>query len=94
MSNAPIFSPSKLTELREGAGLSRPALAAEMGRSENSIWNWENGTTGPRLDQLGHLAEVLGCSISDLFSPANADDPPDKGGPSKNGSGRIRNASA
>lgn len=55
-----------------------------MERSENSVWNWERGMTAPRVDQLGHLAEVLGCSIEDLFTPVNEDDPASRSaGPSK-----------
>lgn len=84
------FSPSRLCDLREGAGLSRPALAAAMERSENSIWNWERGVTAPRVDQLGQLAQVLDCSVDDFFAPVNEDDPAVQAGPSKNASGGTR----
>jgi transcriptional regulator with XRE-family HTH domain len=81
-----------LQELRESADISRAALAVTMDRSEQAIWSWERGDNAPRADQLGHLAQLLGCSIDDFFAPVKSDDPPRKGGSSKNASGRTRNA--
>lgn len=86
------FSGVQLRTLREGAGLSRTALAAAVGREYGAVEAWERGASEPSLPSAVSLMRVLGCSFEDICC-ANADDPPRKGGPSKNASGGTRNAS-
>lgn len=56
----------RLQTLREQAGLSQTALAERAGMSVDSIQNWEQGRTQPRLDALPRLARALGVSIDSL----------------------------
>lgn len=92
MSSAPIFSPRNLHDRRERAGLSRTQLAVAVNRSETAVCHWENGVAVPRADQLGHLAQVLGCSVDDFFAPVNEDDPAVQARPSKNAPRTVRHA--
>ncbi len=52
---------------REAQGIPREALALAVGRSAESIAGWECGHFSPRLPTLIRLAEVLGCSVSELL---------------------------
>lgn len=90
--NAPRFSPDLLRKRRDGAGLSRTGLGFHLERSEQTIWQWERGLTRPRADQLGQLAQVLGCSVDDFFTPENNDAPAEQAEAPKNASGGTRDA--
>jgi transcriptional regulator with XRE-family HTH domain len=57
---------ARLQELREGAGLSQPGLADRAGIPVDSIQNWEQGRTRPRLDALLKLARALDVSLDTL----------------------------
>jgi transcriptional regulator with XRE-family HTH domain len=80
----PVFSPERLVEHRKRAGLSTTGLAFHLSLSEQAAWQWEHGVTVPRAATLPRIAQVLGCSIDDLFALETCDDP-DAGnaGPSK-----------
>ncbi|WP_312033597.1 MULTISPECIES: XRE family transcriptional regulator [unclassified Rhodococcus (in: high G+C Gram-positive bacteria)] len=53
------FDPARLTQARRLAGLTKKAVAEELGVSPVAVSQWEAGTTTPRPDNIGHLAEVL-----------------------------------
>lgn len=57
----------RIRELREGAGLAQQELAQKMSVLPSCVSNWESEVSLPRTRQLPQLAEVLGCSISELF---------------------------
>lgn len=70
------FSPARLRELRERAGLLQQALAdrtAEAGYpvSRGAISHFEIGTRPPSAPALKALAEALGASVDDLLDPAS-----------------------
>lgn len=54
-------------KLRQRAGLSVPALAAETGVYPGMINNWEHEVYLPTARQLPVLAMALGCSIDALY---------------------------
>ena len=58
---------SKIRVLRKKAGLSQNELAEKMNLGQTAISMWENGTNFPKSEMLPRLAEVLGCTIDDLF---------------------------
>src|SRR6266516_1940876 len=76
---------SQLRKLREAAGLSQPALAERAGISFDSIQNWEQGRTRPRLEALGRLARALGATVDALLATGEeaADNPRPRGRPRK-----------
>lgn len=57
-----------IKEYRTRKGLSQDALAKLMGTTQAAVAMWETGARMPRADKLPKLAEVLGCSVADLFT--------------------------
>lgn len=57
-----------LRRLREKANLTQGEFAKAVGYSYGSIISmWESGTRKPPSDLIPKIAEVLNCSIEDLF---------------------------
>jgi len=52
-----------LRSLREGAGLSRPELARQVGLSVSTLRNWEGDLGMPGMPALLRLAKVLGVPV-------------------------------
>ena len=59
----------KIKELREAANLQQKQVAERMGVLQSAVSNWETEVALPKARQLPLLAQVLGCSIDDLFVP-------------------------
>ena len=57
----------RIKELRKQLEMTQVDLAIEMGVSQNTISNWESELILPRTRELPHLAQVLCCTINDLF---------------------------
>ncbi len=51
------------------AGMTGRELARRCDVSENTVWLWttERGLMGMTLRRMTQVAEVLGCSVCDLF---------------------------
>lgn len=58
------FEPSRLTEAREGMGLTKTALAKLINRSPQSISLYENGERIPQTKNLIKIAKALGFPLS------------------------------
>ena len=58
---------NNIRAFRKKALLSQTALAEKIGVSQQSITKWENDVAAPRMEMAKKLAEVLGCSIDELF---------------------------
>lgn len=56
----------KMCSLREGLGMRRERLAADIGVSVPTIRNWEAGKTEPTLSQAVILATLLGVELTEL----------------------------
>lgn len=63
---------SKLKELREKKKLSQYKVAEILGVAQSTVAMWESGTNIPTADKLPRIAEVLGCSIDELFGKKKA----------------------
>ena len=61
----------RIKKLREKAGLQQKQLAERMGVLTTAVSNWESEVALPRARQLPLLAQVLGCSIDELYEPAS-----------------------
>lgn len=59
----------RIKELRVEKGMRQVDFAARMGVSQGSVSDWESETYLPKTRQLPLLAQVLGCTINDLFLP-------------------------
>ena len=57
----------KIRELRDRAGMTQDELAASVGVVRSAVANWEVEISPPKVRQLPLLAEVLECSIDELF---------------------------
>lgn len=58
---------NNLKQLRLNAQFSQERLAEEMQVSQQAIAKWENGSSMPTADKFPKLAQVLGCTIDELF---------------------------
>jgi len=56
-----------LKEKRESLNLTQQDIAEKLNISRTTVSMWETGDSNPRTDKLPQLAELLGCSIDDLF---------------------------
>ena len=56
-----------IKEKRKSKGLTQIELGELMGVNRSTVAMWESGEALPRADKLPFLAEVLGCSIDELF---------------------------
>ena len=84
----PQFSPDTLKAIRKERGVSRTKLAATIDVSQETIVNWEQGLTRPRIDLLCAACAVLGCAITDVVKAEVAalltdDDPASLGDPGR-----------
>lgn len=59
-----------LAAVRKRAGLSQSELAARLNIDETAISHWENGKSSPAGGRLVLVADVLGCTIDELFREA------------------------
>ncbi len=62
-----VSNPNRLRELREESGISRRALAAELGVHPTTVTRWESGAIAIRDDYKQQLAERLGVSVPFLM---------------------------
>jgi len=58
---------NNIKKLREKAGLKQTDLAGMLKIGQSTVAMWETGETMPRTDKLPALAEILGCTIDELF---------------------------
>ena len=58
---------NRIRALRSERGLTREALAAEMGVSPQSVSKWERGAALPDISMLPELSVFFGVSLDELF---------------------------
>ena len=54
--------------LRRAAGLSQEELGNAVGVSQMAVSFWENGKSYPSAAILPKIADVLGCTIDELYA--------------------------
>ena len=57
----------KIKEFRKKKGFTQFEFAKSLDVGQSTVAMWENGENVPRADKLPKIAEILGCSIADLF---------------------------
>lgn len=60
-----------LNTMRRRAGYTVAQLAERMGCTRGTIYFWEAGRCWPNAALLPRIAEILGCSIDELFADPN-----------------------
>lgn len=63
-----LFDGTKLKTLREARSLTIEALAERLGRSHQTIRNWESGVYEPDTSDLALLARELDTSMESLIA--------------------------
>lgn len=58
------------------SGLSRKFIAKKMGVSVNQLLAWRKGEYYPPIDKAFLLAEILQCSVYDLFEKVEGHNAP------------------
>ena len=59
-------------ELRVSKNLTQDELAKKMNVTRSTVAMWETGAAFPPGNKIPKLAEVLGCSIDELYGKENA----------------------
>ena len=57
----------KLQQLRRQNNMTQEQLALAVGVSRTTVTMWEAGESMPTSNKLPKLAQVLGCTIDELF---------------------------
>ena len=57
-----------LAPARKRSGLTLQTVADALDVSRQAVSQWETGTAWPTPDRLPRLAEVLGCTIDELYT--------------------------
>ena len=58
---------ANIKKLREKKNLTQVGLAELLGVTQGCVAMWETGKAFPNSEKLPRLAEVLGCSIGELY---------------------------
>ena len=62
-----------LRAARVNVGLSQKAAADQLGISNKTLGNWENGVTFPSVDKIPAVCELYGVSFNQLnFLPTDS----------------------
>ena len=56
-----------IAERRHARGMTQEEFANKLGLSIDSVSRMENGRMAPKMSRFQDIAEVLGCSVTDLF---------------------------
>lgn len=59
-----------IRQVRDEAHISQEKLAELLGIKRYELSYYENGRTIPSFDTVLKMAEVLGCTVGDLYRPA------------------------
>lgn len=67
-----------LKAMRRRAGYTVAQLAERLSVTRTTIYFWEHGRYLPNAGLLPELAEILGCTIDELFADPNEEHTPEK----------------
>lgn len=57
----------KIIELRKKENLTQEKLAEKIGISRQTLFNWENNSTSPDINQAKKISEIFKISLDDLL---------------------------
>lgn len=66
----------QIQKRRMALGMTQAELAGQLGVNPSSVAKWETEKAYPRSDMLPKIAQLLGCTIDELY----ADDPEKEAG--------------
>lgn len=76
---------NRLQRLREDRRFTKTALAKKVGVTTTCVWNWEEGNTEPRPENMRALGEALNVPVEYLESGAGWEGAPSAGLPAEGG---------
>lgn len=63
---------NNIRKLREAKGIKQVEMAKMLGyKSTSKYWEIENGDKGLPISKAVKAAEILGCTLEDIFLPSN-----------------------
>ena len=65
-----IVTLAGLAPMRQRAGISQAELARRLDVTRQAVCGWEAGTIWPTPDRLPKIADVLSCTIDELYGRA------------------------
>ena len=57
----------RIREMRRRKGITQMEFAAKMGVAQSTVAQWETGARMPNVMQLPKIADVLGCTLDELY---------------------------
>lgn len=61
---------NNLKQIREEKGMGQRALAERLGITVSAVWRMEKGTLKISVETALAIADILGCSLDELFGRA------------------------
>lgn len=59
----------RISQYMDMFGMSQTELAKELNVSNATVSDWVHGKKCPRMDKIDRMAELFGCSRSDIMDP-------------------------
>lgn len=76
MTNSSNDPGSRIKRIRKGKGITQRELSDQLGVTENTIANWEKGSSiNQWLSRIQNLCKVLGCTFEELVGGGAGEDP-------------------
>ena len=76
MTNSSNDPGSRIKRIRKGKGITQRELSDQLGVTENTIANWEKGSSiNQWLHRIQNLCKVLGCTFEELVGGGAGEDP-------------------
>ena len=57
-----------IKQIRINCGITQLSLAEGLSVDRSTIAKWETGEAKPTADKIPKIAEILGCTIDELFN--------------------------
>lgn len=73
-----VYVGKRIRYFRKKKGLTQKELGELIGRTHNTVSNYETGTISPEQDALFAISRALDCTLDDLFPLGEGDDSLDR----------------
>lgn len=73
-----VYVGKRIRYFRKKKGLTQKELGELIGKTHNTVSNYETGTISPEQDALFAISRALDCTLDDLFPLGEGDDSLDR----------------
>lgn len=63
-----------LPAVRANTGMNQSQWAKALGVTPNTVFNWENGRSSPKIEHLRKMSELSGIPMEHIFLPSESDE--------------------